>query len=45
LIMIAVMIAVQAQIVYRRAEILTREASHRATAGQTSQREHATTLV
>jgi hypothetical protein len=45
LIMIAVMIAVQAQIIYRRAETLTREASHRATAGQTGQREHATTSV
>ena len=49
LIMIAIMIAVQAQIVYRRAETLTRAAaSCRVTASQasqTSQREHVTTSV
>jgi hypothetical protein len=45
LIMIAVMIAVQAQIVYRRAETLTREGSHRVTAGQAFQRQHATASV
>lgn len=45
LIMIAIMIAVQAQIVYRRAETLTRAASRRVIASQTSQRDHATTSV
>jgi hypothetical protein len=45
LVMIAVMITVQAQIVYRRAETLTRPASRRVIAGQTSQRDHVTTSV
>jgi hypothetical protein len=45
LIMIAIMIAVQAQIVYRRAETLTRAASRRVIASQTSQRDHVTTSV
>ena len=45
LIMIAIMIAVQAQIVHRRAETLTRAASRRVTTSQTSQRDHATTSV
>lgn len=43
LIMIAIMIAVQAQIVYRRAETLTREASRQQTTSPASQAESAAT--
>lgn len=43
LIMIAIMIAVQAQIVYRRAESLTRAASRQVTTDQTSHADHAVT--
>jgi type IV secretory pathway TrbD component len=42
---VLIMIAVQAQIVYRRAETLTRAASRRVIASQTSQRDHVTTSV
>ena len=43
LVMIAIMIAVQAQIVYRRAETLTRAASRQPAGDQVSQLEHALT--
>jgi hypothetical protein len=43
LIMIAIMIAVQAQIVYRRAEGLAQAASRQRAANQTSQADHAIT--